>query len=75
MHDAIHLNNFFSLHLYASSFPLLFHIFFGTDRMSSIDGDWFRDDWNKAGIGLSLKIEKVLHKEKSAYQEIMVLKR
>ena len=43
--------------------------------MSSIDGDWFRDDWNKAGIGLSLKIEKVLHKEKSAYQEIMVLKR
>lgn len=42
--------------------------------MSCIDGDWFRDDWNKAGIGLSLKIEKVLHKEKTAYQEIMVLK-
>ncbi|XP_050421514.1 spermidine synthase-like isoform X2 [Adelges cooleyi] len=41
--------------------------------MDSIQQGWFTESDTWPGAGLSLQVEKVLHKEKSPYQDIMVL--
>jgi spermidine synthase len=41
--------------------------------MNYLQDGWFTESDTWPGAGLSLEVEKVLHKEESPYQKIMVL--
>jgi len=41
--------------------------------MDHLQQGWFTESDTWPGAGLSLQVEKVLHKEKSPYQDIIVL--